>query len=251
MLKILFTTAAVSILLNASTPAFAHEEKTLRSITVSGQADVQATPDEVVLTLGIESRNKDLSEVRRINDQRMNAVLAALIASGVASKDIRTDYLNLQPDYEFTTSGSASKGKKNFVGYVQKTTVEVTLKDVTKFEILVASVLKAGVEYIHGIEFKTSELRKYQDQSRSLAMQAARQKAIALAAELNQKVGKPRSITEGLGGTSSSYGRWGSGQWEANVVHQYNRAMDSSHESVLAPGVLNVRATVTLTFDLE
>ena len=234
-------------LMSAQAPLSAYEEPTPRTITVSGDAEMKVAPDEVVLTLGVETRHKELAEVKRLNDLRMKEVLAAALAAGVAAKDIRTDYLNLQPDYVFTGH------RRNFIEYIQRTTIVVTLRDVSKFETLLTSVLQAGVEYIHGVDFRTSELRKYRDEARSLAMKAAKEKAIALAGALGQKVGKPRSIQEGSGGWWSSYGGWwGRGyQNMSQNVSQSAGGSGSSQDGPLAPGTLSVRGNVTITFDLE
>jgi len=214
---------------------------------VSGDAEVKVAPDEVILNLGVESRHKVLAEVKRLNDQRMKEVLAAVLAAGVAGKDVRTDYLNLQPDYEYAGH------RRTFIEYVQRTTIVVTLRDVAKFETLMTSVLQAGVEYIHGIDFRTSELRKHRDQARVLAMQAAREKAVALAGVLGQKVGKPLSIREGQGGWASSYGGWwGRGnQGMSQNVMQSAPSTNSAQDGPLAPGTISVNANVSITFALE
>jgi Protein of unknown function (DUF541) len=50
--------------------------------------------------------------------------------------------------------------------------------------------------HVYGIEFRTCGLRKHRDAARGLAIQAAREKAIALAGELGQEVGRPIDIRE-------------------------------------------------------
>ena len=246
MRRILATVSLLGLML-VHTPLRAVEGPAQRGITVSGEAEVKVPPDEVILTLGVESRHKELREVKHLNDLRMKEVLAAVLATGVAAKDIRTDYLNLQPNYEYPSS------RRTFVDYVQRTTIVVTLRDVAKFDALLTAVLQAGVEYIHGVDFRTSELRKYRDEARVLAMKAAKEKAVALANVLGQKVGQPRTIQEGGGGWSSSYGGWwGRGyQGMSQNVSQSAPSANSGQDGPLAPGTLSVRANVTITFDLE
>jgi uncharacterized protein len=241
--------AMVLGLLCAQMQLRAAEDPNQRTITVSGEAEMKVVPDEVILTLGVETRHKDLAEVKRMNDQRMKEVLAAVLASGVASKDVRTDYLNLTPEYDY----SSTTRRRTFLEYAQRTTVLVTLRDVSKFETLLTAVLRSGVEYIHGVDFRTSELRKYRDEARSLAMKAAKEKAVALAGALGQKVGKPKSIQEGQGGYGSSYGGWwGRGyQGASQNVSQFAGNSNASQEGPLAPGTLSIRASVSITFDLE
>lgn len=241
LFTLLFTATSFAPSLGAS------EEPLPRTITVSGEAEVKVAPDQVLVTLGVETWHKELSEVKRMNDQRVREIMLALTSMGIANKDVQTDYLNLQPEYE------QSSWRRTFVGYVQKTTIVVTLRDISKFDSLISSVLHAGVEYIHGIDFRTSELRKHRDAARSLAMKAAKEKAIALASELGEKIGKPRLIQEGQGGYWSSYGGW----WNRGYQNMSQNSVQdvptgrSSDDAPVAPGALSIRANVSITFALE
>jgi len=58
-------------------------------------------------------------------------------------------------------------------GYSVQKTIVVTLSDLSKFEDLLSGVLEAGANYVHNVEFRTTELRKHRDQARALAIQAA------------------------------------------------------------------------------
>lgn len=232
-----------------ASPLHANEDNPRPGITVEGEAAVKVVPDEVLITLGIESSGRDLQQVRNLNDARMQQVRAAALASGVAERDIRTDFVHLAPNYE----NRQSDARRVLIDYTQQTIVLITLRDVSKFEGLMTGLLRSGVEYIHGVDFQTSELRKYRDQARQLAMKAAREKAVALAGAFDQKIGKAKSIQEGRGGWWSSYGRWwgrsGFGQMSQNVAVQ--APGDASPDGALAPGLLSVTASVTVTFELE
>ena len=57
-----------------------------RLITTTGEAEVLVIPDEVILTLGVETSNKQLSLAKRENDEIVAKVLAAAQARGVAAK---------------------------------------------------------------------------------------------------------------------------------------------------------------------
>jgi uncharacterized protein YggE len=112
-------------------------------------------------------------------------------------------------------------------------------------------VLEAGANYVHGVEFATTELRKHRDEARALAVRAAREKAVALAKELGLKPGRARSIVEGGGGFWSGYGSWGGrgGGYAQNVSQ---RSADPSEVTgTVAPGQIAVTAHVSVAFDLE
>ena len=217
-------------------------------INVTGDADVRVVPDEVVVTLGVETSDKDMSIAKSQNDERIKKVLAITEAHGIDPKYVQTEYINIEPRYRYEND------HEEFLGYFVRKTVVITLKDISKFESLLSSVLEAGVNFVHGVEFRTTELRKYRDQARALAIKAAREKADALASELGQKAGKALSINESHGGWWSSYGSsWGS-RWGSNVAQNVVQNVGEApptDEGTLAPGQITVNASVSVDFELN
>jgi uncharacterized protein len=76
-------------------------------------------------------------------------------------------------------------------------TICCTLHDIKKILDLATEAVAAGATGVHEATLRTSKLRNYRDDARIKAIQAAKEKALALAAELGTKVGKPYSVTEG------------------------------------------------------
>ncbi len=219
-----------------------------RLITVTGEAEVNVVPDQVILTLGVETSNRQLRLAKSANDEIVKQVLAAAQGRGVAAKDIQTDYISIEPRYR------DSYEQRDFVGFFVRKTVVIILRDVAQFEDLLSDVLDAGANYVQGIQFRTTELRKYRDQARSLAIQAAREKAVALANELDQQVGQPARITEEQNNWWSGYGAWWGGSFAGamtqNVIQNAGNAPVMA-EGALAPGQISVTARVTVSFELE
>ncbi len=231
-------------------PAYADKETDLRLISVSGDAEVKVVPDEVLITLGVETLDKDLAKAKEENDQKVTQVIAAAQKLKIDAKNIQTDYISIQPDYE---SGSFKFQAKGASGYYVRKTLAITLKDISKFEELLSNVLGAGANYVHGIEFRTSELRKYRDQARAMAIKAAQEKATALAKELGRSIGRPYSIQEGRIGWWSGYSSWwGSrygNQMSQNVSQNVNSP--SQGDSTVPLGQISVTASVNVSFELE
>jgi uncharacterized protein len=219
-----------------------------RLITVTGEAVVKVVPDEVVLTLGVESSDKQLRVAKSLNDKRVEAVLAAAQKLGIPAKNIQTDHISIEPRYR------DSYEQRDFIGYFVRQTIGITLKDVSQFENLLTDVLDAGANYVHGIQFRTTELRKHKDEARALAIQAAQEKAAALAQELDQEIGQPYSIREDQEGWWSGYNSWWGGAgglgMTQNVVQNAGNAGVEA-EGALAPGQISVTARVTVSFELE
>jgi uncharacterized protein len=223
------------------------------SISVTGEAEVKVAPDLVLITLGLDTVNAQLSEVARLNETKVNRLFASLRQLGIDSKDIQTDFLHLQPVYE-----DRDPQLRKFLYYQQRTTIQITLRDVSKFDQLIPAVLKSGVEYIDDIEFRSTQLRQHRDQARQLAIAAAKEKAVALTGALNQKIGKPLSISEGGAGFWPSYGRWlGGSRYGSqrgstqNVTQNLSSSSASSPSGALVPGTIAVRAEVSVVFAIE
>src|SRR6266852_2067343 len=181
------------------------------AVSVSGDAQVNVVPDRVTILLGVETRNKNLDEASSQNDSLIRQVLAAARRLEVNASDIQTDFIHVDLAYQNNVS--------TVVDYYKVTKeVQGVLKDVSKFENLVSAVLHAGANHIYGIDFSTSELRKYRDQARALAAKAAIEKANDLAAASGMRVvGKPLGISSYSYGGGSWYGR-SRGSRGANVI---------------------------------
>jgi uncharacterized protein YggE len=216
------------------------------TITVSGEAEVRIMPDEVILHLGIETSDKVLSTAKNQNDQIVTKVLALAEQYDIPPEHVQTDYLHIEPRY------NDGYTQREFVGYFVHKTVAITLRDLTKFEDLLSDLLESGVNYVQSIEFRTTDLRTYRDEARELALQAARQKAAAMAATLDQKLGAPRSIQEEANSWWSGYGSGWWGQWGGmtqNVIQEVGGNY-TEFDSSLAPGQISVTARVAVSFTM-
>jgi uncharacterized protein YggE len=243
--------STLAALLVVAAPAAAQESPTanVRTISVSGEAEVKVAPDEVRIRLGVESWDARLAVAREANDAAIRKVIAAARGAGVEEKHVATEQASYEPHFK---SDSWKGGRPVLDGYTVRRSMELTLRDVSKFDAVLGAVLEAGANQLHGVEFTTTALRAHRDEARALAIRAAREKAVALAKELGMKPGRARSIVEGSGGLWSGYGYWGgraSYGYTQNVVQSAGR--DSEVAGTVAPGQLGVTARVTVVFDLE
>ncbi|MGD2152494.1 MAG: SIMPL domain-containing protein, partial [Gemmatimonadales bacterium] len=225
----------MTVLALAAAQPLAAQQPEHRLITVTGESEVRVVPDEVVLTLGVQTSDHDLGIAKAENDRRVAAVLAAAEQHGVEREHLRTDYLQIEPRYRDRYEGV------DFLGYWVQKTIVVRLSEIGEFENLLTAVLEAGANFVHGIDFRTTELRQHRDRARALALQAAAEKAEAMAAELDMELGRPRSIREDHFGWWSSYGAWwgrrAAGTMSQNVVQNIG-SMPTQLEGPTTPGQL-------------
>ncbi len=216
-------------------------------ITVTGQAEVRVPPDEVVFTLDIDSVDKDMLVAKKKTDDSVKEVLAIARRSNVKAEDVQTSHISVQPKYNTDDLAYEQRRtiKRVFVGYEVSKTVAITLRDISKFDLLLWDVLKAGVTKVSNVEFRDSQIRKHKDQARVMAMKAAQEKANLLAREIGQSIGPAYSISEEA-----------ANPYRASNVNQNSTAAISGNlsagesESAIAPGSISVTAQVTVRFRL-
>jgi uncharacterized protein YggE len=218
------------------------------TVSVSGSAAIEVIPDEVTLILGVETWHPELSVAKRRNSSSVEAVIQVIKSSGVRPEKIQTDHIDIVPTYQEYSY------PKQVEGYFVRRTVVAKLHDLSKFDDLLSRVIEEGANYVHGIEFATTELRRYRDEARALAMQAAREKAEALSSEAGCKLGQPVSVREDYANWWSGYSRgwwgagWGSGAYQ-NVIQ--NAGVPAlAAEGGFAPGQIQITAQVSATFEM-
>jgi hypothetical protein len=219
-----------------------------RRVAVSGEAEVRVVPDEVILTFGVETWDKNMEIARAKNDAIVKRVLALTEEMGIAGEHVKTDYVSIEPRYQ-----PGYYEESDFVGFFVQKNIVITLRDLQKFEDLLAGALDAGANYVHGIEFRTTDLRQHRDEARALAIEAAREKAVALAGELGQQVGEPLLIQEEQAGWWSGYNAWWGANWgggmSQNTIQEIGGVSVLADSSV-APGQIAVKARVSVTFEI-
>jgi uncharacterized protein YggE len=217
------------------------------TIGVSGEALLYVIPDEAIVGMGIESFDPMLPRAKAQNDAETKRLLAALRRLGIEDKYIQTD--TVQVDLQYRT-GHPSEGIE---GYFVRRAFTVTLKDPGMVEGTVASALGNGANRIMGLEFRTTELRKFRDEARRKAIAAAREKAQLLAGEAGVKLGRATSIGEGYKRSISGSHWWG---WNGGGANSVQNAMQSGggsgpDGSTIPLGQIGVSATVSISFALE
>ncbi|MBI4152013.1 SIMPL domain-containing protein [Candidatus Woesearchaeota archaeon] len=163
-------------------------------ISVSGTAETEAMPDEVVLSFTVLTEGNDAKKVQEQNSHKMNSVIAGLREAGIKDKEIETTGYNLYPWQEWDPSLQKSVEK----GYRLQQTISVTTKATERAGELVTLAVQNGVNTVNGISFRLSS-EKEQEVREQLVEEAsakAREKAESLARSLGVSVGDVLHVTE-------------------------------------------------------
>jgi uncharacterized protein len=204
-------------------------------VKTTGTAEIKVTPDRAIIRVGVERQSATARSAKSAVDNSSRKILTALKAASIDDKDIQTAYLDMQP-----TSYYEKRVRIN--NFTATQSLAVTIRDLSHLDNVMDAVMSAGANRIDGMEYQSSDLRKYRDQARDEATKAAKEKAIALAQALGNQVGKTYSIEEVQQWEGYPY----MGGLTANVGLERTRGSAPS----TAPGQLSITASVIVSFDL-
>jgi uncharacterized protein YggE len=219
-------------------------EPAVGSISVSGSSAIRVQPDRAVVVLGVQTFASTPAEAQAVNAAHMTQVRQAILSLGIAAGDIATADFWLYPEY-------ADWDRKETVeGYYASNTIAVTLRDISQVEQVLVKALEAGATSVEGIEFSVTNLRQLRDQARAQAVQAALEKAQAMAGTAGMTIGQVTSINE----NSWSYYGGFSRRWTAtqNVVQEPGgESAPLLEDGSISLGKISVQAEVSVSVEMR
>lgn len=213
--------------------AKAQDLKSISLISVSGEGKIKAIPDQVFISVTVETKGTNATAVKKINDASIQRVLQFITKLKVPKSDFQTQNISLNPQYDY------EKKKHN---YNATQTVDILLKNIAQYDELIEGIVDLGINRINSVEFKTSKLLEYQSMARKLAVQEAKLKAEDYVSVLGQKVGKAHIITD----NTQNY-------YPQSMYSMKTMAMNQSEflKQTLAIGEIDITASVSVSFLLE
>jgi len=166
---------------------YAQEQKQVPMINVSGEGKVKVAPDQASISISIETKGIKAVDVKQENDKKMDAILKFVKKLNIAPEDFQTQRISLNPNYDY---------EKKKYSYIATQTLQILLKDLSKYDELMEGLVNEGINRIDNVEFKSSKMLQLQSDARKLAMKDAKSKAEDFVSVLNQKVGKAILISD-------------------------------------------------------
>jgi len=158
-------------------------------ITVTGTGTVTGTPDQLVLSMGVQTSASSVSTALAEANQAARRVMSALRSDGVSKADIQTSGLSIQPNY---SNGSAAP-----VGYDVSEQLTATLRNLPKAGSQIQAAVRAGgnATTVDGVALNLTDTGKLLQMARAAAVRDAQAKASQFASALHQPLGGVVSLT--------------------------------------------------------
>ena len=208
----------------------------LQGISVSGQGSVTAKPDTALLSLGVSVFADTARGARSEAADAMTTLLDSLKRNGIDEKDIKTTQFSLNPEYDYSRSGSP-----RLIGYRVTNAVSVKVRDLNRAAEVIDEAVDAVGDpiQISGISFTVDDPKPLLSQARAQAMADAKAKAEELAKLAEVTQGKPIAISEtSSGGTPP--------------VFYAARALEATGAATpIEPGQLEITVSVQVTYAIQ
>ena len=220
--------------------------RTERTITVRGSATVYAAPDTVGSSFALSSKDKNIAEAKRKNEEAVRQMADIFAAHQIEQRHINIKRISIEPRYSYRYDNT-----REFQHYEIRQDISVELTSLELYEPFLTALLSAGVDTISDVAFSSKQQRKLSDEARQKAVKAAEEKAqtlCAAAGNAGKKLspGRVVSITEIPDGGAPYNLRAKSMQ---NAVAYTEAPAD---ESAFSPsGQIQVSAQVEMVFALR
>jgi uncharacterized protein len=158
-------------------------------ITVTGTGAATGTPNQLVVSMGVQVSSGSVSAALDAADQVVGQVTAALTGQGVAAADIQTSGLSIYPNYQ---SGSPVP-----VSYQVTESLTATLDEISAAGRQIDGAISAGgnAVTVDGVSLNLTDDGPLFAAARANAMRDARAKAEQFARATGQPLGPVLSIT--------------------------------------------------------
>jgi uncharacterized protein len=212
---------------SAQTPAAAEAPV----VVTMGEGSIKRAPDRAWVTIAAESRAKTPAEVQKLNADAMSAVMQKLKGLGLPAEAIRTAAYELRPEFDYANN------RQTLRGYVARNAIEVRVDDLPKLGEVLDVAVAAGATSVSGIRFDLKDRANAEQMALQRAIADARAQADTAAQAAGMKVDRVVRLEVHRDAAMPP----------PRPMVAMRAEMAMSAEPPMAPGELEIKATVTLT----
>jgi uncharacterized protein len=239
MIRVMMVILALCI--TAALPVHSQDKQdpVQRTVSVRGSGTVNATPDQLRITVQIMTRGESASTAMTEAGKRTRTVLELLKEFGVEEKDIRTSRVGVTPVYDYEKRIQpapiiAYNGTNEF-------SVLFRQKQMEKVGEFLDRAVTAGAANFGGFVYESSRQRELERDALAKAADDARARAEVLARQLGGGLGRVSSIDE----LPAAVPR------RQRMMAQSMAVEQSQSTAPVMTGELSVTVTVDVVFELK
>ncbi|HEV3060147.1 MAG TPA: SIMPL domain-containing protein [Vicinamibacterales bacterium] len=199
-------------------------------VVATGAAIVSRAPDTAFVSIAVETRAKSPRDAQRQNADLMGVVVKRLAELSIAGDARRTTGVRLEQEYD------NANGRRVARDFLARNSLEVRVDDVARAGEIADAVVQAGATSIDGIRFDLKDRAAVEREAIRLAVLDARGRAEAAAAGAGRAIDRILKIEDGE---------------RFSIPRPMVGAMRVDSATVVEPGLIDVRASVTVTVSMK
>jgi uncharacterized protein len=199
-------------------------------LTVVGEAKLEFVPTMAEISVDITRTEETASAAKANVDARCSAVIAIARDSGLVTKEITASDISIAPRREYRNQ------EYHHVGFVAERQIDLKLRDLKRFNELIGRLVDVPVDRITKIKTKLENESEANQAALAAAIEDAKGKANAIAAQFNVQLGGvfsvvalPKEERYHIGGAA---------------------ARASEKDATFEPGTIEVEGRIEVTFYL-
>jgi uncharacterized protein YggE len=208
-----------------------------RTIVVTGQGEVRATPDRAQLSFAVETTAPKAGDAATENAKRSAAVVAA-VKPLAGTGTVATTHFSIEPRYENARPGETREPR--IIGYVARNDVRVSDAPIEQVGAMIDAAVAAGANRIGGLQFSFAKQDELLHEALEKAGADARAQAESVARGLGVRLKGVVAATV-LGRPVPIQPRM-----EAMALAEARAA-----PTPIEPGEATVSATLQVTYEIE
>ena len=203
-------------------------------IVTTGDAVVRKLPDRAFVIIAAESRAKNPRDAQRENAEAMTAVQQRLAVAKIPKDAIRTVAYALDQEFDYL------QARRVLRGFVARNTIEARVDDLSRVGDVIDAVVGGGATSVDSLRFDVQDRAALEREALRLAVTDARGRAEAAASGAGQTIDRILRIEDSR---------------DAIIMPPRPMVMARTAEAAattpIEPGIVEVRAHVTLTVSMK
>lgn len=185
--------AAIALLAACGQPTVLETSPEVRSISVTGEAEINAVPDVAILDFSVETRAVSSADAFSEASRAMNAVISTLKDRGIEARDLQTNQVSLSPVYSRDEDGRTDRTK--IIAYRAYQSLTVRLRTIGEAGETIDAAVGAGANGLNSFRMAIDDPKALRDEARVAAVEDARAKAEAMAEAAGAKLGPVMTLS--------------------------------------------------------
>lgn len=233
---VLLAAVAVAVLPMKGQPR--EDQSTRRTVTVRGEGVVATTPDQVRLSVSVNTQAQNASAAMRAASGRTQEILGLLKKMGVDEKNLQTSRVTVTPTYDY----SRQIQPPPIVGYNGVNEFSVLFKGrlMEKVGEFMDRAVEAGASTFGGLQYESSKSRELEREALQKAADDAKARAEVLARQLGATVGSVVTVREATTGSGPG-----------PILMRQSFGAETAQAAPVMSGEVSVTAQIEVMFELK